>query len=53
MVEREHYYADIERLEAEKRTEEGKKNTITFEEYKKMKEENAESVSESLESVFG
>lgn len=53
MVEREHYYADIERLEAEKRIEEGKKNTITFEEYKKMKEENGERVSESLESIFG
>lgn len=53
MVEREHYYADIERLEAEKRIEEGKKNTITFEEYKKMKEENGEGVSESLESMFG
>lgn len=53
MVEREHYYADIERMETERRIEEGKKNTITFEEYKKMKEENGESVSESLGSMFG
>lgn len=53
MVEREHYYADIERMRNEKRIEEGKKDTITFEEYKRMKEANGESVSDVLNELYG
>jgi len=53
MVEREHYYADIERMRNDKRIEEGKKNTITFEEYKRMKEANGESVSDALNGLYG
>lgn len=53
MVEREHYYADIERLRAEKKREEEKRNTISFEEYKRRKEANGESVSETLSEIFG
>ena len=52
MVEREHYYADIERLRAEKKIEESKKGTITFEEYKRMKEAKGESVSGALSEMF-
>ena len=53
MVEREHYYADIERQRAEKKREEGKQNTISFEEYKRRIEANGESVSETLSEMFG
>jgi hypothetical protein len=53
MVEREHYYADIERLRAEKKIEESKKGTVTFEEYKRMKEAKGEGVSETLSEMFG
>ena len=53
MVEREHYYADIERERAEKKIEESKKGVVTFEEYKRMKAEKGESVSESLNEMFG
>lgn len=53
MIEREHYYADIERQRAEKKIEESKKGTITFDEYKRMKAEKGESVSESLNEMFG
>lgn len=53
MVEREHYYADIERMEAERKMEEGKKGAITYAEYKKMKEESGEAVSDALDSIFG
>lgn len=53
MVEREHYYADIERMEADKKIEEGKRNTITYKEYKMMKESQGETVSETLDSLFG
>lgn len=53
MVEREHYYADIERMDADKRIEESKKGTITYEEYKRMKESQGETVSETLDSLFG
>ena len=52
MVEREHYYADIERIRAEKKIEESKKDTITFEEYKRMKEANGECVSETLNKLY-
>ena len=51
MVEREHYYADIERIRAEKKIEESKKDTITFEEYKRRKEANGESVSDVLNEL--
>jgi len=53
MIEREHYYADIERQRAEKKIEESKKGTVTFEEYKRMKEAKGESISESLNEMFG
>ena len=52
MVEREHYYADIERLRAEKKIEESKKGVVTFEEYKRMKEAKGESVSGALSEMF-
>ena len=53
MVEREHYYADIERERAEKKIAESKKGTVTFEEYKRMKEAKGEKVSETLGEMFG
>ena len=53
MVEREHYYADIERMRADKRIEEGKKGAITFEEYKRMKDAKGESISETLNALYG
>ena len=53
MVEREHYYADIERQRAEKKIEESKKGTITFDEYKRIKEAKGEKVSETLDEMFG
>ena len=53
MVEREHYYADIERERAEKKIEESKKGTISFEEYKRVKENKGERVSETLSEMFG
>ena len=52
MVEREHYYADIERLRAEKKIDESKKGAITFEEYKRMKESKGESVSDTLKEMY-
>lgn len=52
MVEREHYYADIERERTEKKIEEGKKGAISFEEYKRMKAEKGESVSETLNNLY-
>lgn len=51
MVEREHYYADIERERTEKRIEESKKGTMSFAEYKKMKEQNGEKT--NLDFLFG
>jgi hypothetical protein len=53
MVEREHYYADIERERADKRIAEGKKGAITFEEYKRMKDAKGESVSDTLNTLYG
>jgi hypothetical protein len=53
MVEREHYYADIERERAKKKIEESKKCTVTFEEYKRMKEAKGEDVSKYLSEMFG
>ena len=53
MVEREHYYADIERERAEKKIAESKKGAITFEEYKRMKKEKGEEISETLREIFG
>lgn len=52
LVEREHYYADIERMRNDKRIEESKKDTITFEEYKRRKEANGESVSDVLNELY-
>ena len=48
MVEREHYYADIERERAERKIAESKKGAISFDEYKRMKEESGETVSDAL-----
>ena len=53
IVEREHYYADIERMETERRIEEGKKNTMTYAEYKRQKESEGKSVSGALDGIFG
>jgi uncharacterized membrane protein len=53
MIEREHYYADIERERTEKRIAESKEGAITFEEYKRMKAEKGESVSKTLDEMFG
>ena len=53
MVEREHYYADIERMETERRIEEGKRNTMSYAEYKKQKEAEGKSVSGALDGIFG
>lgn len=47
-VEREHYYADVERERAEKKIAESKKGAISFDEYKRMKEESGETVSDAL-----
>jgi hypothetical protein len=52
MVEREHYYADIERKRAEKKIEESKKDTVSFEEYKRMKDAKGEAVSETLKELY-
>jgi hypothetical protein len=39
-------------MRIDKRIEESKKNTITFEEYKRMKEANGENVSEMLNELY-
>ena len=52
LVEREHYYADIERQRAEKKIEESKKGAISFDEYKRMKEAKGESVSDTLKEMY-
>ena len=52
LVEREHYYADIERQRAEKKIEESKKCAISFDEYKRMKEAKGESVSDTLKEMY-
>lgn len=53
MVEREHYYADIERERAEKKIAESLKDVITYDEYKRIKEAEGEKVSETLDEMFG
>ena len=53
MVEREHYYADIERQRAEKKIAESKKDVITFEEYERIKKGKGEEISETLREMFG
>lgn len=53
MVEREHYYADVERIRAEKKIEESKKDTMSFEEFKRMKEQSGEQVSDVLNELYG
>lgn len=53
MVERDHYYADIERREMERKIEESKKGTITYAEYKRQKEAEGSKVSGALDAVFG
>lgn len=52
MVEREHYYADIERERMEKQIAESKKGAMTFEEYKRMKEAKGEKVSDTLNNIY-
>ena len=52
MVERENYYAEIERERTDKNIAESKKGAITFEEYKRMKAEKGESVSETLNNLY-
>jgi len=53
MAEREHYYADIERMRAEKKIAEGKKGAMSFEEYRREKERNGEHISETLSELYG
>lgn len=53
LIEREHYYADIEREKQEKAIEESKKGAISFEEYKRMKEAKGEHISEALNRMYG
>lgn len=53
MVERENYYAEIERERTDKIIEESKKGAISFEEYKRMRESNGEKVSDFLKNIFG
>jgi hypothetical protein len=52
LVEREHYYADIERMRADKKMEESKQGVVSFEEYKRIKEANGESISDTLREIF-
>lgn len=52
MVEREHYYADIERMRADKRIAESKKDAITFDEYKRMVESEGGSVFDTLNTLY-
>ena len=52
MVEREHYYADIEREQAKAKIAKEKVGTITFDEYKKLKQSRGEDVSDELNSLF-
>ena len=52
MVEREHYYADIEREQAKAKIAKEKVGTITFDEYKKLKQSRGEDVSEELNAFF-
>jgi hypothetical protein len=53
LVEREHYYADIERIRNEKKEQESKKKAISFDEYKRMKESGGEKVSDVLNGLYG
>jgi hypothetical protein len=53
MVERENYYAEIERERTDKIIEESKKGAISFEEYKRMRESNGEKVSDILNEIYG
>ena len=52
MAERENYYAEIERERTEKKIEESKKDTMSFDEYKKMKEANGETISDTLKGLY-
>jgi len=52
LVEREHYYADIERMRADKKMKESKQGAVSFEEYKRIKEANGESISDTLREIF-
>lgn len=52
MVEREHYYADIEREQAKAKIAKEKVGTITFDEYKKLKQSRGEDVSDELNTLF-
>jgi hypothetical protein len=40
-------------MKADKKIEEGKKDAISFEEYKRMKERNGEQVSDMLNELYG
>ena len=52
MAERENYYAEIERERTEKKIAESKKDTMSFDEYKKMKEANGETISDTLKGLY-
>lgn len=53
MEERYRYYEEIEKEKERKTIESWKKNAMTFEEYKKMKESRGEKISKELESFLG
>jgi hypothetical protein len=53
MEERFRYYEEIEKEKERKTIESWKKNAMTFEEYKKMKESRGEKISKELESFLG
>ena len=53
LVERDNYYAAIERMRNNEKMDSEKRNAITFEEYKRRKETKGESVSEVLNELYG
>ena len=53
MAEREHAYADIERMRLEEKIEDGKRNTISLDEYIMEKRSSGDDVSDTLIRFFG
>ena len=53
MQEREDFYAEVERQKQQQKMQDMGKDTITYEEYKKIKEKEGGQVSDILEKMFG
>lgn len=53
LVERKSTYADIEREKHDKELEKSNIGTVTFWEYKRMKEDRGERVSDTLNNFYG